>query len=309
MDALALAGKTPTGVSAEAAARRLRRISRRPAASVKSRDLNAQFISASDSKIRRLVPDPTESAYRAKPKPLMAPAVHTSRSRGESYLIISDTQEPFGLAGGVAFAQRVAREYGVPPEGIYHVGDEADLYSYSKYLRSPQTPVTPAGELVALRERMARWYRAFPGVRVCRSNHVDRLLKRAAEAGLPSETLRVWSDLIGAPPGWEWRDHWRVNASRQPFLVEHGHHGSQALTQWRLRVLANGLPTVFGHQVQAGVLPVRTAHTESWAMCVGALIDRDAVAFEYGKPLTWQPCLGIGVVVDGGRTPIWVPYG
>lgn len=256
---------------------------------------------------RRYVPDRAEALYRAKS--LGAPAVHTSRSRGESYLIISDTQEPFGLKGGVEFALRVAREHRVPEGNVYHVGDEADLYAFSKFLRSPEAPHTPRAELQALRDRMGAWYRAFPDVRVCRSNHVDRLLKRAAEAGLPSQVLRVWSDLIGAPPGWQWADHWRVQASRQPFLVEHGHHGSQALTQWRLRALANGLPTVFGHQVQAGVLPVRTAHSASWAMCVGALIDRDAVAFEYGKPLTWQPCLGVGVVVDGGRTPIWVPYG
>ena len=59
----------------------------------------------------------------------------------------------------------------------------------------------------------------------------------------------------------------------------------------------------------AQVIPVRTHQQSLWAMCVGALIDREAVAFEYGKPLAWQPCLGVGVVLDGGRMPVWVPYG
>lgn len=44
-------------------------------------------------------------------------------------------------------------------------------------------------------------------------------------------------------------------------------------------------------------------------MCVGSLIDRDAVAFEYGRNATWRPVNGCGVVLDGGRMPVWVPYG
>lgn len=243
---------------------------------------------------------------------MKAPAIITSKTRGERFGIIPDTQEPFSAHGAIAFALDVFRREKIPvrePGHVYHVGDEADLYQFSRFARSPETPYTPKTELEALRDRMRAWYRAFPFVRVCRSNHVDRMMKRAAEAGLPSEALRAWRDLIDAPDGWEWADSWLVTADKQPFLVEHGHHGSQALNSWRLRALANGHPTVFGHQVQAGVLPVRTPQVTSWAMCVGALIDRDAIAFEYGRPLTWQPCNGVAMVVDGGRTPIWVPYG
>jgi hypothetical protein len=207
----------------------------------------------------------------------------------------------------------VAREYGVDltqPGSAYHVGDEVDFYNYSRFLRSPEAPHTPNQELAAIRERLAHWYAAIPFLRLAKSNHGDRIVRRAADAGLPSQVLRAHRDILGAPEGWEWANEWRVPASKAPFLVEHGHHGGQSTAAARQRPAWNGISTTWGHMhAQAGVWHVRTHGQQVWGMCVGSLIDREAVAFEYSKPNTWQPWLGVGVVLDGGRTPVLIPYG
>lgn len=242
-----------------------------------------------------------------------APAIHTSRTRGEAYLIVSDTQEPYSAAAALPFVLAVAREFNVDlrqPGSAYHVGDEVDAFNFSRFLRSPEATHTPNQELQAVKDKLAPWYAAIPYLRLCNSNHGDRILKKAVEAGLPSQLLRAHRDVIGAPPGWEWASEWRVQASRRPFMVEHGHHGGQSTAASRQRPAWNGISTAWGHMhAQAGVWHVKTHGQEVWGMCVGSLIDRDAVAFEYGKPNTWQPWLGVGVVLDGGRAPILVPYG
>lgn len=243
----------------------------------------------------------------------VAPFVRTSKTRGEAYLIISDTQEPYSAPAALPFVLAVAKEFGVPldaPGSVYHVGDEVDFLNFSRFLRSPEAPHTPNQELQAVRDRLQPWKESLPFVRFCKSNHGDRVLRRAADAGLPSQLLRAHRDILEAPPGWEWANDWRVRASKQPFLVEHGHHGGQSTAASRQRPAWNGISTCWGHMhAQAGVWHVKTHGQQVWGLCVGSLIDRDAVAFEYGKPNTWQPWLGVGVVLDGGRTPILIPYG
>ncbi len=266
---------------------------------------------------RAAIPDPVPAAAPSRrkppPAPAKAPAVHTSKSRRESYLIISDTQAPYEAPAALQFARAVAKEFGVDiktPGRVYHVGDEVDFQNFSRFLRSPEIPHTPNQEIEAVRASLREWYAAFPHVRLCQSNHGDRILRRAAEVGLPTQLLRAHRDVLEAPAGWEWAREWNVAASAQPFLVEHGHHGGQSTAAARQRPAMNGMSTTWGHMhAQAGVWHVRTHRQEVWGMCVGSLIDREAVAFEYGRPNTWQPWLGVGVVLDGGRVPLLVPYG
>lgn len=236
-------------------------------------------------------------------------AVHTSRTRGEAYLVISDLQIPYHAPDALKFVQGVIAEYDVPEDNVLMVGDEVDWLNFSRYDRSPEVPHTPNQELEAVREELAHWYRAIRRMRICTSNHGDRILRRAQDAGLPSQLLRAHRDVLQAPEGWQWARTWRVNASRKPFMVEHGHHGGQSTAASRQRPALNGISTAWGHMhAQAGVWHVRTAAQEVWGLCVGSLIDREAVAFDYDKPNTWQPWLGCGVVLDGGRTPLLVPY-
>jgi hypothetical protein len=258
--------------------------------------------------------DSSDAAILTGETPLRdGPAIHTSKTRGESYLVVSDLQVPYEAKAALEFVAAAAREFRVEvrePGRVLCVGDEVDFYHWSRFPRLPTAPHTPEQELEALRDKLRRWYAAFPFVKVCFSNHGGRILKRAAEAQIPEQLIRAHREILDAPSGWEWAEMWRVKASRQPFLVEHGHAGPQSVSAMRQRPALNGVNTVWGHaHAQPGVVHVETLGQRVWGMCVGSLIDRDQIAFEYGRNATWRAVNGIGVVLDGGRTPIWIPYG
>jgi len=251
------------------------------------------------------------AADAARPE---APFIRTSRTKGEAYLIIPDTQDPYAAPGWLSFARAVAAEEGVDvnePGRVLHTGDEADQYHASMFDHDPDSPHTPKGELRAYRERVAETAAVFPHMLLAASNHGDRWKKRALHCGFPAELFRLWAEVIGAPPGWRWDRKWRIPASKRPFLLEHGDWGAQGLNGTRQRVLDNGIPTAHGHQHStAAVVWVATIHRpQEWGMNAACLIDVDAKAFDYGRASRFQPTRGIGAVRDGGRMPVWYPYG
>lgn len=179
-----------------------------------------------------------------------APAVHTSRTRGEAYLVVPDTQEPYSAPGALSFVLAVAKEFGVDvttPGHVFHVGDEVDFYAWSRFPPGAERAHTPTQEIEALRDRLRHWYAALPHVRLCHSNHGGRVIKAASNAQLPSQMIRAHREILDAPPGWEWAETWTVEASRSRFLVEHGHAGPQAVGALRQRPTLNGMSTCWGH--------------------------------------------------------------
>ena len=227
----------------------------------------------------------------------------------ESYLIISDTQIPFEASRALEFCLDTARRYAVPEGNVYHVGDEVDAYFGSLYDKDPDARHTPNSELEESRARLRRWYRVFPQMRLCRSNHGDRWIKKAYKAQIPSQLLRSYREVLEAPPGWTWEDSWLVRGSKHTFKVIHGHRGAGGMYSHRTNVLDNGCSVVHGHtHASAGITPIRTESLHAWGMNVGCLIDNEQYAFHYNKGGRFAPWLGVGVVLDGGRVPLLVPY-
>lgn len=240
--------------------------------------------------------------------PPPAPSVHTaSKTSAGNTLVISDPQEPYALEDAVAFCRRVRTEFNIPRENVVHVGDEADFLYGSRFPVDPNNENGPLGELRWLRERMKVWYAEFPRLRLCISNHTDRWYKKAAGAQIPDQLIRARHEILEAPEGWVWADHWDFKDGKMPWRVEHGHNGAAST---RLRAIENGVSTAHGHfHAKAGVEWVHTAGGQLvWGLATGALIDVDAVAFKYNRRDRFKPVLGLGVVLDGGRKPLFVPY-
>lgn len=238
------------------------------------------------------------------------PIATVGGGRADRYLLISDLQIPFEHPDALPFCLQVQREFHIPTDNVICVGDETDGYFGSLYAHDPDASHTPNSEIAAAKERLKRWYRAFPRVRVCNSNHGDRWIKKASNAQIPSQLLRAYREIIEAPEGWQWADRWRVN-TRHPFDVEHGHHGAQGIHAHRQKALDNGgVSIAHGHlHASAGIAHVRTAGAKVWGMNCGSLIDVDAFAFHYGRRDRFRPWLGVGVVLNDGATPLVVPYG
>lgn len=218
-----------------------------------------------------------------------------------SALVISDLQIPFEHRDALAFIQHLDQTFF--PDGVRRVicvGDEVDQHTLGRW------PANPSGrsgsdELEEAKHRLKDWFKAFPEVLVCMSNHTYRAWKKAFHAGIPAQFLRDVAEVYEAPPGWKWADRWLLDG----LLFEHGEHvsGKNAAL---LAAEQNHMSTVIGHQhTFGGVIYSASYSNQIWGMNVGCLIDIEQYAFDYGKALRKKPTLGSGVIVNG--IPFFIP--
>ena len=222
-------------------------------------------------------------------------------------LFISDLQIPFEAINALKFCKAVAKDFGIKPENCYNVGDEIDQYFGSQYGKSVNGNLSALSELEITKEKMLAWYLAFPQMKLAVSNHGLRWARKAFAAEIPSQMIIPYQKIINAPKAWRWQESWDI-PSKHPMRMIHG-MGYSGQVGHRNAAIDAGKSVVMGHlHANAGISYVRTETQSTWGMNTGCLIDPKALAFEYGKYNRNKPVLGIGVVVDDGLTPIFVPY-
>lgn len=226
----------------------------------------------------------------------------------DRYLVISDLQIPFEASQALRFCQSVVKEFKIPKTNICCVGDEVDQYFGSLYKKSADGLYTATQELKESTERLKAWYREYPEMKLCTSNHGMRWARKASEAEIPSQMIRAYQEIIAAPKGWQWRDSWVIRGKHRAFKMIHG-LGYSGMYAYRQAPLDMGMNTVFGHlHSNAGIAHINTAGQKLWGMNVGSLIDTEAYAFAYNRDHRIKPWLGVGIILDGGLTPQLIPY-
>lgn len=216
----------------------------------------------------------------------------------QTVLVISDTQEPFGHRDAIPFLKWAKHKY--KPDLVVHVGDECDFHSLGDWDHDPDG-YSAGHELKAALKRMEAYYKLFPNVLACTSNHTARPLRKAFKAGIPQAFLRDYKEFLQAPKGWKWADQHEIDG----IVYEHGEGFTGHLGALNC-ALKNGQPTVIGHiHSHAGILYSADAKRLIYGMNVGCLIDRHTYAFRYGKNLRHKPILGVGLVTKG--IPTYVP--
>jgi hypothetical protein len=205
------------------------------------------------------------------------------------------------------FCRYVKRHFKIPDANCICVGDETDQHFGGMYPKDPNVPLSASSELEQARDTLRKWYAAFPEMKLCISNHGTRWVRKATAAEIPSQLLRAYEEIIQSPPGWKWQKHWRFE-TKYPFLVEHGDDWGGQYPH-RMAAIHNGVSTVMGHHHSiAGIEHIKTTGMRVWGFVTGCLVDVESFAFEYGKKYKFKPLLGIGVILDSGKMPIWVPY-
>ena len=213
-------------------------------------------------------------------------------------LVIPDLQIPFEHPDALAFIKAVRKE--IKPDHIVNVGDEVDQMALSRFDPDPAGD-GPSVELAKSIERLQDWYKAFPEMKVCESNHTARIYKKAFLAGIPEEYLRDTHEWLQSPPGWQWQNVWEIDGVR----FEHG-DAQGGMYAARNLAIRNRASTVIGHHHSHGaVFYVANDHEMIFGMNVGCLIDFDSIAFRYGKQSAFKPTLGCGVVIEG--VPFFIP--
>lgn len=207
-------------------------------------------------------------------------------------LFIPDTHAPYHHDGAIDFLRDVAKE--IKPDEVVHLGDELDCHRLSSHPTSPECH-GPEDEARLGAEFIAELGKLFPRVKVCTSNHVDRLHKQAAKSNIAKRFIKAWEEAIDAPRGWKWADSWQLGKVK-------AFHGDGYLGKGAIEaaVIDAGCNVVFGHlHSQGSVEYHRRSGWTNWGMCAGCLIDPESPAMGYGKHHRKKLILGCGVVVDG----------
>jgi len=224
------------------------------------------------------------------------------------FLLISDLQIPYEHPKALEFCAYLKKHYGIPDENVINVGDEIDQYHGGAWDKDPDEPLSPIHEIQVTRDKIKEWSYHFPIMKLAISNHGIRWLKKATGAMIPSQLLKSYQEIFQTPPGWAWREEWRFTQIRHPFRVIHG-LGYSGVNGHRNAVIDSGISTAIGHlHTYAGVSHIKMMGAERlWGINTGCLINPDAIAFKYGKYNRPKPCLGAGIIFDGGRIPVWIP--
>jgi len=224
--------------------------------------------------------------------------------------VLSDLQIPFEAPKALEFCRYVQRHFRIDLDHILCVGDEVDQYFGSLYKKSCDADMSAIQEIKITKDKLKRWVSAFPRMLVAESNHGMRWAKKAAEAEIPSQMIRAYQEVLGIPETWRYARKWLVDGGRQKFILKHG-LGYGGMYPFKTAPITESRNVVFGHlHSSAGIARIKTDgyEHEIWGMNVGCLIDVDSFAFHYGVDNKFKPNLAVGVVVNGGTTPMLLPY-
>lgn len=204
-------------------------------------------------------------------------------------LNIPDMHHPFCHQDTLDFLKHVRGEY--KTDTTVCSGDEIDAHAFSRYPMDPDG-YTAGKEIEAAIEKLLPFYREFPEVMVCESNHTVRPWKKAFEAGLPKSFLPTYATIMKSPDGWVWQNRWEIDG----VLYIHGDAGRSGQYAHIHYVKAFKKSVVIGHiHSYAGV----NYEGSLFGMNSGCLIDVDAYCFKYAKNMAINVNLGCGVVIEG----------
>ena len=214
--------------------------------------------------------------------------------------IIGDTHEPFCHPEYRNFCYEVFDRFGCGE--IVHIGDECDNAALSFHQSELEMP-NAIREAEQAQLAMEEWYRTFSQVKICVGNHSALPFRQATTAGIPKRYLKTYEEIWNAPKGWEWRMEWEIDN----VLYTHG-TGTSGVSGARNRAIANRQSTVMGHSHSFGGVSYMASRNDIiFGLNVGCGIDVDHMAFAYGRNFPKKPTLGCGVVIDGGRTGLFIP--
>jgi hypothetical protein len=212
-------------------------------------------------------------------------------------IIIADTQEPFCKDGYMDFVLDTQKKWNAGT--VIHIGDELDLCALSQYSHDPDG-MSAGDEIRKGIEKMKEWYKAFPNVKICTSNHGSRVYRKAKEAGIPKDMIKSYNEMFQAPKTWTWADSWDL----YDVHYTHGTNSSGAGAAIRRAVL-NQENSVQGHlHSECSIQYSVSKKHRLFGMIVGSGIDDQAYAFYYGKDMPRKSVISCGLVLEAGKLPI-----
>ena len=209
-------------------------------------------------------------------------------------LVIGDIHEPVSHPGYLTFCKDLYEEWAC--DTVVFIGDVADFQAVSFHAANPMCP-GPDDEFLLTKQKIQKWYRAFPKAKVTIGNHDERVIRLAESVNIPSKFLRDFKE-IWKTPGWDWK--------HEHIIDEVYYFHGTAMGGVHPAYNAAGkmlMSTVMGHcHSKSGVKWRANPLRRIFSVDVGCGIDVDAWQFAYGRHTKERPILSAAVILDG------IPY-
>lgn len=215
-------------------------------------------------------------------------------------VVMPDLHAPYHHRHALAFMQLVRDTY--KPDLVINLGDEADKHAMSFHDSDPNL-ASAGDELARTIPVMEELHSIFPNMLLCDSNHGSMHYRKAKAHGMPVQYLKDYRDILlpnTKSKGWQWAENWRVKTPMGEVMFKHQPSGP-VLTD----ASHNQCNEVVGHH--HGKFQIEYAASSArlyWGMFCGCLIDKDSLAFAYGKHTLYKPVLGCAVIINGIPTLI-----
>lgn len=210
----------------------------------------------------------------------------------KTILTISDMHIPYHHQDAFRFLKYLSEAY--KPDLVVSLGDLVDWHSISFHPKHPDL-ASPGHEHEAVRAKMKILEALFPEMIVIGSNHGDLPLRKMKDAGLPTSFLRNYNDIYGVGKGWKFIDDLTLIDKGEVIYFAHG------ISKDAVKVAAQrGVHHICGHyHTEFCIDYVSNPRNLLWGVNGGCLIDREALAFEYGKLTLDRPIVGTPVIFEG----------
>ena len=218
----------------------------------------------------------------------------------ECILVIPDQHAPYQHQDFLRFMCEVRNAFG--PDLVVNLGDETDGHALSFHDSDPN--LDSAGvELEKAKLFLKDLHREFPQMLICHSNHGSLVYRRAKAHGIPVQMIKKYRDVIfpqhGAPE-WSWAYGWRIDTPLGPVMFKH--QATNVLTE----AAHNACNLVVGHNHGNFEISYSASSAHLYYGVVGGcLIDKDSLAFAYGKHTVRKPIVGCTMILRG--RPVLIP--
>ena len=215
-------------------------------------------------------------------------------------LVIGDIHIPFNHRKYLSFCKKVQEDFAC--NTVVQIGDMVDNHAISYHDHNPDG-FSSGDEYKRAMNELAKWYKAFPVVKVTVGNHDLLPQRKAVTHGLASVYMRNLSELWQSPPGWVWDTRFEIDN----VIYTHG-SGMSGKCAHINRAKENMQSTVIGHiHTHAGVGYIASDSKLIFGMNVGCGISISSYTFAYQKDFAIRPILGCGVVLNNGASAQFVP--
>lgn len=220
--------------------------------------------------------------------------INASRKR---VLVIPDQHLPYVHRDALKFLAAVKEEYLEENSIIINLGDELDKHAIS-FHPSDSELFSAGDELKAAKEIIHKpngFYELFPKMYICESNHGSLVYRRAKHHGIPLEYFKSYAEILETP-NWSWHEDIVVKTKLGPVYFTHG----KSATYGKL-CKEEGMSCVQGHfHGKFEITWHKTKFTDRFNCFAGCLIDRDSLAFAYGKNHIPKAILGVVLLSKEG---------